>query len=109
VQVERAGAAVADPRECEVMAARHGRAQLAGEDAGAGQAQAAFLRQGWRGQPMERIFGDAIKVEMPRDDCRAGRRRPKRCQGCGRAGDRQPVVQPVGMGEAQRGAGDARA
>jgi hypothetical protein len=107
MQIERAGPAATDPGNREVVAAGDRVAQLAGEDAGTGEAETALVRGRWRDQQMEKIFGEAIGVELPGDDPGAGRRGLERCQFGRRAGDCQAVMQPVGMGQAQRGvAGD---
>jgi hypothetical protein len=74
VQVERAGPAVADPGQRQVVPPCRGVAQLAGEDAGAGQAEAALLRWRRRHQPEKHVLGDARRVELPGDDPGAGRR-----------------------------------
>jgi hypothetical protein len=51
---------------------------------------------------MERIFREAIGIELPGDDPGAGRRGLECCQFRRRAGDPQAMVQPVGMRQAQR-------
>jgi hypothetical protein len=74
VQVERAGPAVAEPGQRQIVPPCRGVAQLAGEDAGAGQAEAALLRSRGRHQPEKHVLGDARRVELPGNDPGPGRR-----------------------------------
>ena len=57
---------------------------------------------GGRRQPEKRVLGDARRVELPGDDPGAGRRGLERGERRRGSGDREPVVQPVGMRQAQR-------
>ena len=102
LQVERTGQAAADPGDGEVVAARHGGAQLIGEDAGAGRTEAAPVRRRWRDQHMEEIFRQAVEVELPGDHPCPGGGLFERGDGGRRAGDGQTMMQPVGVGEPQR-------
>ena len=55
-----------------------------------------------RDQQVEAILFEAIEVEMPRDDPGAPGGGTERRHLLLRPGDRQPVIQPVGVGEPQR-------
>ena len=96
----RPGCGRRGPRQ--LVPACHGIAQLPGEDAGAGEAEAALLR--WRRRHQPRNKSSACgRGRAPGDGPGAGRRRLERRE-CLRAGDGQPMVQPIGVGQAQRGA-----
>ena len=102
MQVEGTGPAAADPRHGEIMAAADGVAQLAGDDPRPGQAEGALLRRRGRDQQVEAILLEAIEVEMPRNDPGAPGGGAERGHLLLRPGDRQPVIQPVGVREPQR-------
>jgi len=65
---------VAEPGQRQIVPPCRGVAQLAGEDAGAGQAEAALLRSRGRHQPEKHVLGDARRVELPGNDPGPGRR-----------------------------------
>ena len=101
VQVERAGPAGADARNRQIVASADGLAQPAGDDAGTGDAQRAWLPRR-RDQEVEHILLDPIEVELPGNDPGPGRSLPERGQHGVRPGDRETVMQPVGVIEPQR-------
>jgi hypothetical protein len=74
VQVERADPAAADPGEGQIVAAR---------------------------RENGKIFFRATTGELPENHSGPSRRRAERRHGSGPSGDRQAVLQAVGMGQAQ--------
>ena len=98
VQVERASPAQPDPGGRQFLAAARRVAQLAGQDAGAAEAEAARRRirrsgrRRGRDQQMEQILLHAVEIELPGDRPSAGRRCAERGQVSRRTGHPQPVI-----------------
>ena len=86
-------------RHRQVMPLCHRRPQLAGENAGTGQAEAAA----WRDQQVEEILFHALQIELPGNrPCTGGRGAEAREISPGTT-DIEPVKQPIGMRQALHG------
>ncbi len=115
VQVERAAFRAGGLSHGQFVAAADGIAQLGGQDAGAGDAEAALLRRRRSGEQVEPALLHAVEVEVPGDHPAASRLHLEGCHVGDRAGNGEQVMQPVGVGQPERrygrpgGPGAARA
>jgi len=99
MQIERAGLALADQCHRQGVPLCHRRPQLAGEDAGTGQAEAAA----WRDQQVAEILFHALEIELPGNRPGARGRGAEGREFSPGAADTEPVKQPIGMRQALRG------
>ena len=102
VQIERTGAAAPDARAGCRLAGGDRLAQLAGQHPRAGEAQRPLLGRRRGRQQQEPVLCQRVDIELPGDDPGAGGRTAEGRDLSFGSADRQAMLQPVGVRQAQR-------